>query len=369
MPFYALWLAWLGFTPDDIGLLIGAGVMARFVANIFITPRFHLPEYYLFGLRLLTTSSFCIALFFFIATYNFWWLLFLTIALNMALGATIPIADAMTSAYHQINQLDYGKVRLWGSISFMLASTVAGALMESFSASIFVWLFTIPLLLCVFWSQSSPSLPAQQQTEAKRPSLIRVFCTKKVLVFLAIVSCIQSSHAAYYAFSAIYWTESGISDMWVGYLWSIGVLVEIGIFAISRKWFGHWSVVNLLRFAALGVMLRWVTIGVTTELGALVLAQGLHGVTFGIAHIAAIRFIQEQKQGQAVALQALYYALPLGAMMALMTMVSGELYQFMQANTFILMALGGVLALVLSIFFPVSTSVQQESETQAVKMK
>ncbi len=289
----------------------------------------------------------------------------------MALGVTIPFADAMTSSFHQINQLDYGKVRLWGSISFMLATTVAGALMESFSASIFVWLLTLPLLLCVLWSQSSPSLlvPSQQHTEQKRPSLIRVLCTKKVLIFLAIVSFIQSSHAAYYAFSAIYWKESGISDVWIGYLWSIGVLVEIGIFAISRKWFGHWSVVNLLRFAALGVILRWVTLGITTELGVLFLAQGLHGVTFGIAHIAAIRFIQEQKQDQAVALQALYYALPLGAMMALMTMVSGVLYEHLHSDTFTLMALAGVLAVIFSVFFPRTSATKEESARQSVEIK
>lgn len=345
LPFCAIWLAWLEMPADDIGMILGAGVFTRFVANLTITPQFHLPNRYVFGLRVLTLTSVLMAGLHFTAFPSFIWLLLLAVLINAAMGPTVPIADAMTSFYHQRQQADYGRVRLWGSISFVLGSSCAGVLLEHYTAAIFAWLLIIPLGLSVIWLHFAPKIEPDEihDTQSERPSLRRLGLQRPVFLFLLITALIQSSHAAYYAFSALYWTESEISDAWVGYLWSIGVIVEVAVFAMSKRYFSHWSVPQLFVFAALGVVVRWVVMGMTTALPALTLVQGLHGVTFGIAHIAAIRFIQQQPATHAVALQALYYALPLGAVMALMTGISGELYQSFGGQIFPMMAsLGGI---------------------------
>ncbi|WP_325891061.1 hypothetical protein [Grimontia sp. NTOU-MAR1] len=51
LPFWSVWLAWLGLSADDIGIVLGAGVMARFVVNLTLTPVFTYPNIYfpLFG--------------------------------------------------------------------------------------------------------------------------------------------------------------------------------------------------------------------------------------------------------------------------------------------------------------------------------
>ncbi len=54
LPFWSLWLSWLGLSADDIGIVIGAGVMARFVVNLTVTPRFHLPRHLLPAIRWLS---------------------------------------------------------------------------------------------------------------------------------------------------------------------------------------------------------------------------------------------------------------------------------------------------------------------------
>ena len=87
----------------------------------------------------------------------------------------------------------------------------------------------------------------------------------------------------------------------------------------------------------------------TTSILALVVVQLLHGVTFAMAHIAAIQYIQNSAENKMVALQALYNALPLGAFIALMTVISGWGYEHWGANIFWLMAAMGFVALFIKV--------------------
>ena len=75
----------------------------------------------------------------------------------------------------------------------------------------------------------------------------------------------------------------------------------------------------------------------------------LHGVTFAMAHIAAIQYIQNSAENKMVALQALYNAIPLGAFIALMTVISGWGYEHWGANIFWLMAAMGFIALFIKV--------------------
>ena len=101
-------------------------------------------------------------------------------------------------------------------------------------------------------------------------------------------------------------------------------MAEVAVFALSKRLFASWSLRALFLVAAIGVAVRWgLTASEATVLLGLVLIQLLHGVTFAVAHIAAIQYIQHSAPRKMVALQALYNAIPLGAFIALMTALSG----------------------------------------------
>ncbi|WP_244556640.1 3-phenylpropionate MFS transporter [Enterovibrio nigricans] len=351
LPFWSVWLAYMGLSADDIGIVIGAGVMTRFVMNLAVTPRFHLPTHLLPALRAI---SFVGALFGFLhlaATPDLLWLTVLSVLINCSIGPSVPISDALANHYNQRNLLDYGKTRLWGSLAFVLGSTVTGRVAEHFGPQSIIVLAAVGLLATGFWTLLSPSVLPLNDTASQpvRPKLSVVIKSKEVLTFVLLVSLIQGSHAAYYAFSSVHWIKSGISDSTVGYLWSIGVVVEVTMFAFSRRLFGHWAVQSLFRLAALAVIVRWGLTGWSTDVGVLVFAQSLHGVTFGLAHIAAMRYIQHQPSDKLMAMQALYNAIPLGAAMAILTMVSGMLYSWLQGDAFYVMAALGIPALFLTL--------------------
>jgi PPP family 3-phenylpropionic acid transporter len=117
----------------------------------------------------------------------------------------------------------------------------------------------------------------------------------------------------------------------------------------SKRMFSGFKIQTLFTIAAIGVAVRWGLTASTTNLLALIIIQALHGVTFALAHIATIQYIQKAEENRMVALQALYNAIPLGAFIALMTALSGWGYELLGKDIFWVMAFMGFIALFIRV--------------------
>ncbi|OLQ92572.1 3-phenylpropionic acid transporter [Vibrio ponticus] len=347
LPFWSLWFENQGVSPADIGLLVGIGFATRCVANLVITPRIHKVEHLMPALRAFSLAGLLFVGFHFFTGGSFWLMAVATVLFNLCCGPIVPISDAMANHYARLKMLDYGRTRLWGSIAFIAGSTVVGYLVSLYGTDMILYTAMVGMLAALLFSMRAinPMPVTESEAQMERPKVLALLRENSVIRFLALVALIQGSHAAYYSFSTIYWKEAGYSEATIGYLWSLGVLAEIAIFALSKRLFVGWSLRALFLVASVGVIVRWGLTASTTALVALVAIQLLHGVTFAVAHIAAIQYIQASAQNRMVALQALYNAIPLGAFIALMTALSGWGYENWGANVFWVMAAMGVLAL------------------------
>ncbi|NOI82284.1 3-phenylpropionate MFS transporter [Vibrio tubiashii] len=351
LPFWALWFEEQGVSATDIGLLVGIGFATRCVANMVLTPRIHKVEHLMPALRWLSFASILFVGFHFFTGGSFWLMALATVLFNLCCGPIVPLSDAMANYYSRLQMLDYGRTRLWGSIAFIAGSTVVGFLVAQYGSDMIIFTALAGVVVALLFSMRNinPMPVTTEDEDAERPKLTELLRELPVVKFLILVSLIQGSHAAYYSFSSIYWKEAGYSEDIIGYLWSLGVVAEVAIFALSKRLFSGWTLRALFMVAALGVVVRWGLTASTTALVALVMIQLLHGVTFAIAHIAAIQYIQHSEQRKMVALQALYNAIPLGAFIALMTTLSGWGYENWGANVFWAMAAMGVLALFIKV--------------------
>lgn len=351
LPFWALWFENQGVSATDIGLLIGIGFATRCVANLVITPRIHKVEHLLPTLRWLSLAALLFIGFHFFTGGSFWLMALATVLFNLCCGPAIPLSDAMANYYARLQMLDYGRTRLWGSVAFIAGSTVVGLLVASYGTDMILYTALAGIFVSLLLSLRNPNpMPVTVSEEhAERPKLSQLLREWPVIKFLLLVALIQGSHAAYYSFSSIYWKSAGHSEELIGYLWSLGVVAEVAVFALSKRLFSGWSLRALFVAAAIGVIARWGLMASTTAIIALAAIQLLHGVTFAMAHIAAIQYIQHAPQNKMVALQALYNAIPLGAFIALMTTLSGWGYDNWGANVFWAMALMGVLALFIKV--------------------
>lgn len=347
LPFWTLWLESKGISSSQIGVILGLGFTVRFLANLAITPRFNRAEQLIPALRWITSITVATLLALWLGGDNFYLIAAGTILFNLCCGPIVPIADSVANYYVKLNLLDYGKARLWGSVSFIVASTLVGWSVAHLGSDMIltIALFGTVVLLLFSLRQSNPMPISELNVRPIRVKLHHLLRERPVLLFILLTSLIQGSHAAYYSFSSIYWKSSGYSEETIGYLWSIGVIAEVIIFAVSRRLLKGWTVQTMFTVACFAVMVRWGLTATSTNLVALVAIQALHSITFALAHLAAIRYIQLAPSHKMVAIQSLYNAIPLGCVMAVLTSMSGWGYSHFSGQVFWGMAALGLVGL------------------------
>jgi MFS transporter, PPP family, 3-phenylpropionic acid transporter len=347
LPFWTLWLESKHITSSEIGMILGLGFTVRFVANLVITPRFGRAEQLIPALRVITFAGLAFLVMLWFGEGNFYVIAAGTILFNLCCGPIVPISDAVANYYAKLNVLDYGKARSCGSFAFIVASTIVGWCIAHMGSNMILNIAIVGMfgLMALSLRQVVPRPQSESAIRAPRVKLYAVLREKSVLLFIVLTSLIQGSHAAYYSFSSIYWKSVGYSEEVIGYLWSIGVIAEVLVFVISRRAFGKWRLHHMFLLASFAVIVRWGLIATSTNLATLVAVQALHSITFAVAHMAAIRYIQQAPTNKMVALQALYNAISLGGSVALLTSVSGWGYAHFGGQVFWVMAALGVLAL------------------------
>ncbi|EIY4981476.1 MULTISPECIES: 3-phenylpropionate MFS transporter [Klebsiella] len=340
LPFWSVWLAGNGLTPETIGILLGAGLVARFLGSLLIAPRVSDPSRLIAALRVLALLTLLFALAFWAGSHVAW-LLAIIIGFNLFFSPLVPLTDALANTWQKQITMDYGRVRLWGSIAFVIGSALTGKLVSLFDYRAILLMLSLGVASMLLGMLLKPSVMPQGASRPQQGAGMAAWLTlvRQSWRFLACVCLLQGAHAAYYGFSAIYWQQAGYSASAVGYLWSLGVVAEVVIFALSKKVFRRFSARDLLLLSALCGLVRWTLMGWTTALPGLILAQILHCGTFTVCHLAAMRYIAARQGSEVIRLQAVYSAVAMGGSIAIMTVFAGFLYQHLHQGVFWVMAL------------------------------
>lgn len=244
----------------------------------------------------------------------------------------------------------YAWVRLWGSLGFMLAVLLVGALLEVQPVAIVpvaMWTMLAALALSTLLLPD-PQVPSRER-QAK-PSILPWLRRRDVQLFLLCAFLMQASHGPYYSFFTIHLREQEVAGRWVGALWALGVLAEILLFLLVPWLLRRWSAAALLSLSLGLAVVRWsLTALVGDQLLWLLLAQCLHAATFGCFHAAAMAWVH-QRFPAAVAGQgqALYASLGSGAGWAGGALLAGVIWQPLGAASFLVAAAMALMALLLS---------------------
>ncbi|MCJ2019877.1 MFS transporter [Methylobacterium sp. E-065] len=340
MPFMPLWLDALGLDAAVIGVLLALPIATRIAAT---APLMSLLDRGLGPRRMILAGSLALSL-----TYALmpgaagigWPLLAVLIVLNAVAGSPlVPCIDYLTlAAVRRDSRLAYSRIRMAGSIAFLLANLAGGFLLSALGGKLAVPLLLTGLALgaaVVAWrSRSVTGLP-HSEAGAGRPKL-----PASLWLCIGAAAAIQASHGAIYGFGSIYWTSAGIPAAWVGSLWAVGVLSEIVLFAAMPALPAAWrSPVRLLSLGAAAAILRAVGMFLIGDrLAALVPLQCLHGLTFGATQLGAMAAVSAyapdgargRAQGTLSAVNA--------SISVVATLVSGFAYRAGGPLAFLLMA-------------------------------
>ncbi len=291
---------------------------------------------------------------------GFWPILVCATMFLVAIQSTMPLIETIAMAGVKQGGHNYGRMRLWGSASFILVTFAGAALIDALGAGIIVWLLTIGAILTFAAAVALPR-PDLEKTPAGSAgtsakvrlnlSAVRALATSKpIVLFLIAAGAAQSAHAVFYGFGVLHWRASGIPGSWIGLLWSIGVIAEIGLFWWSKQILAKLTAVDLILIGAAASLVRWTLMAFDPPLALLVPLQILHGATYGASHLGAMHFIQARvPEGQSGTAQALYSTVTSGIGMGLAMMFAGFAYQRFAGLSYLGMAALGTVSLAAAV--------------------
>ncbi len=326
VPYWGLYLQWEGFSAREIGELTAILLASRIVApNVWGWIADHTGQ----KMRIVRLASLFSSLAFaaILLSHSYIWFAIVLLIFSFFWNASLPQFEATTLQHLGNNSHHYSKIRLWGSIGFIIIVVLLGILLEYFDASIVPYAMLMSLIAIWFISLTVPESSSNHLTQSHEP-LQDLLKRKEILAFLAISFLVQMSHGPYYTFYTIYLEEHLYSRSLIGQLWALGVVAEVVIFLFMHRWLPKYGIRNVLLISLLLSSLRWLIIGLFPEsLSLLLFAQLLHAASFGTFHAAAIAWVHHyfvgKNQGRG---QALYSSIGFGAGGALGSLLSGYLW-------------------------------------------
>lgn len=326
VPYWSLYLQWQGFSAREIGELTAILLATRIVApNIWGWIADHHGK----SMQIVRFASLAATLTFAMILFNnsFLWIAIIMLVFSFFWNASLPQFEATTLQHLGERSNHYSKIRLWGSIGFIIIVITLGALLEHVDVSIvpYVMLFS----LAGIWL-ASLTVPesASRHLHIDHQPILTVLNRPEIRAFLATCLLIQLSHGPYYTFYTIYLEQHGYSLSLIGQLWALGVMAEVIIFLFMHNWLPRYGIRKILLTSLLLSTIRWLIIGFFPDsLPLLLFAQLLHAASFGAFHAAAIAWVHKnfvgKNQGRG---QALYTSISFGIGGAIGSLFSGHFW-------------------------------------------
>jgi MFS transporter, PPP family, 3-phenylpropionic acid transporter len=333
-PFLPAFLAERGLKPEQLGVVLGAATALRLVCGPVagrLADRFHFLRAELAVCAVLAAGAALL----YLAAHGFWMVMAVSLLQAAALAPLVPLADALSLAHARPRPnkqaFEYGWVRGAGSAAFVVGTLAAGQAADSYGLSAIIWLSAAALLLVPIAARLVPVFPAQAASHlgqiAHRPWLTLLRQRPFVCVIL-IAALVLGSHAMNDSFAVIRWIRAGISPTATAVLWSESVAAEVLVFFfLGPRLLRAVSPVGALAVAAFCGVVRWGVLALTVDVMALGLVQPLHGFTFALLHLAAMRIIGDTvPRDLAATAQAVYNLVAVGGTTAVLLLLSGWLY-------------------------------------------
>ena len=241
---------------------------------------------------------------------------------------TMALYDGVLVTETKARGFNYGSLRVWSSVAFILGTVICGAAVDRNGPSWVLYVAFIGIALLVPFGLLLPPAESHHRDAKHAPfGILDLLTSRPFLLFMLAAGCCQASHAVLYSFGTLTWRAAGLSDVTISLLWGESVAVEIVLMLGSGWLLARLGACGMIGLALACGLVRWLGMAFTTELWALVLLQALHAGSFAACHLGAMAFIQRALPASGVSLgQSVYYALGTGATQALVFQLAGLLY-------------------------------------------
>jgi MFS transporter, PPP family, 3-phenylpropionic acid transporter len=273
-------LAMVGYNGVEIGIIFATAPLVRFLVPFAFVKGFRLSQQtFNFALLLVVLTS---ALFY-LSLHSFYPLVLTNIFFGVGLSLLLPYVEVMALSF--ISKERYGRVRLFGSIGFIVVALVLVKFLYTPQIA-FIYLFVVSILSALFgyFLAKHESIESEELHEHEGQEL-NLFSHSSLWIGLTLM---QVSFGPFYNFFTIYETDHGMSMNMTIYLWSFGVIMEIIMLFFQGRLL-HKNALVILQIATLATVIRWGLLFLfPSTIGISFLTQSIHALSFALFHSAAI---------------------------------------------------------------------------------
>ena len=315
----------LNYSPQEIGVIFAAAPLVRLLLPLLFVKGFRLNyQTFNFALILMLLSSFA----FYSFVHDFYKLLISNVFLGMGLSLILPYVEVV--ALEKLGKENYGKVRLFGSVGFILVSLFLVRYLDTPTRPL-DFLLGLNIITAIVAFTIAKVLNQSTQKSEDIENDITVFKDWRLWVALILM---QVSFGAFYNFFTIYATDNGISMKTTINLWVVAVLAEI-VMLYFQGTFLRKNLVAVLEFTLLVTAIRWLLVYLFADnLYVLYFSQTLHAFSFALFHSAAITYLHHLYKNKALA-QQFFSGITYGLGGFSGALLSGVIYEYYPSYIFL----------------------------------
>lgn len=328
LPFFNLYCYHLGFSGLRIGTLsaiqTGATVIFPLVWGA-LADRLEARKSIYLLCNVVSTGLWS----FFLLTTDFYPMLVITLFYSIFRAPVISFMEAFSMDILGAERNSYGRVRAWGTASFIAVVIAMGRVTDIFSINIIVPLILAGTLLQSLGATALPDVKSRRETSGAKPLLRQ----KRVRMFLACAFLMLVSHGTYYGFFSIHLENLGFDATFIGFAWALASLAEIVVMLASRRLFARFSLETVLVFSFFVACARWLLMAFADTGPLILICQLLHAGTYAAFHMASILYMDRvSPEGTKTLGQAVNNAVSFGLGMMIGIFVNGCFYDTLGAG-------------------------------------
>jgi len=298
LPFFPIYLDGRGFDAAMIGIMTGLIALAKVIAppwlgHVLDKKSAINSHRFIVGASCMTVIT---AVLFGLSDNT---LLFASIVLLFGIfwACILPLTDSLSItisesvSHSNAPPADYGRLRVWGSIGFIISTLGGGLWLVGEHIRAFPLVLGALMFIVVFASLGFPKRAQIMQAKANPTAKPEAF-PRQFYIVLAIAFMMQASHGAYYGFFSLYLADAGYTGSQIGLYWVVGVISEIVLMWLWSRPIQQAAPALVFSLCLLLASLRWLGIGMTSDPILLTILQLLHAASFAAFHVAAIVWVK-----------------------------------------------------------------------------
>ncbi len=290
LPFFNLYCYHLGFSGFEIGVLNSVKTLTTALFPMIwatIADRFHIRRPIYIFCTFASTAAWGL----FLLTTDFWLMFAIIAVYGFFYAPIIAFLESFSMDLLGREKARYGRLRAWGSLSFVLVVIITGRIIDAFSTDIIIVMILAGSLAHAVFSIAVPTVKKTHASDFFAGA--RTMLNRRVIIFVIAAFLMLASHGTYYGFFSIHLENLGFSGSFIGITWALASVSEIFVMVTSHRLLKRFSYENVLIAAFIVAVIRWGILFFAAAAPLILFSQLLHAMTYGAFHVASILYMDQ----------------------------------------------------------------------------